>query len=49
MVFIDDGHSEEMAQGDYESWAPLLPVGCPLAVHDVSPTRLTVVSPRGTS
>ena len=37
MVFIDGGHSEAEAQGDYEAWAPLIPNGSYLAVHDVFP------------
>ena len=37
MVFIDGGHSETEAQGDYEAWAPVLPIGSYLAVHDVFP------------
>lgn len=37
LVFIDGGHSEAEAQGDYEAWAPLIPTGSYLAVHDVFP------------
>lgn len=37
MVFIDGGHSEEEAQGDYEAWAPLIKDNGLLAVHDVFP------------
>jgi MMP 1-O-methyltransferase len=35
MVFIDGGHSEEPAQGDYTGWARWLRTGGLLAVHDV--------------
>jgi hypothetical protein len=34
-LFIDGGHSEETAQGDYESWAPHVLRGGHLAIHDV--------------
>ncbi len=37
LVFIDGGHGEEWAQGDYEVWVPHLPLGALLAVHDVFP------------
>ena len=37
LVFIDGGHSEAEAQGDYEAWAPLIPESSYLAVHDVFP------------
>jgi MMP 1-O-methyltransferase len=35
MVFIDGGHGEEPAHGDYEGWAPWLVTGGALAIHDV--------------
>ncbi len=35
LVFIDGGHSEEAAQGDYEAWAPKIALGGALAIHDV--------------
>jgi predicted O-methyltransferase YrrM len=36
-VFIDGGHTDEHARGDYEGWAPHLAVGGLLAIHDVFP------------
>ena len=36
-VFIDGGHSEAAAVGDYEGWAPYLAPGGLLAIHDVFP------------
>jgi predicted O-methyltransferase YrrM len=36
-VFIDGGHTDEHANGDYEGWAPHLAVGGLLAIHDVFP------------
>jgi predicted O-methyltransferase YrrM len=35
MVFIDGGHTDEAAQGDYEGWAPHVMVGGALVIHDV--------------
>lgn len=35
LVFIDGGHSDAAAQGDYEGWAPFLCPGGILAIHDV--------------
>ncbi|MQY03357.1 class I SAM-dependent methyltransferase [Actinomadura macrotermitis] len=35
LLFIDGGHAEEYAQGDYEGWAPHLAVGGALVIHDV--------------
>lgn len=35
MVFIDGGHSDEPALGDYEGWAPKIVPGGLLAIHDV--------------
>ena len=35
LLFIDGGHAEEHAQGDYEGWAPHVAVGGALAIHDV--------------
>ncbi|WP_330177862.1 class I SAM-dependent methyltransferase [Streptomyces sp. NBC_01498] len=37
LVFIDGGHTDEHANGDYEGWAPHLAVGGLLVVHDVFP------------
>ncbi|MFA1544722.1 class I SAM-dependent methyltransferase [Actinomadura chokoriensis] len=37
LLFIDGGHSEEHAQGDYEGWAPHVAVGGALVIHDVFP------------
>jgi len=35
LVFIDGGHSESAAQGDYEGWTRFLCPGGILAIHDV--------------
>jgi predicted O-methyltransferase YrrM len=35
LLFIDGGHSEEIAMRDYEGWAPKLLPGGVLAIHDV--------------
>ena len=35
LVFIDGGHSEAAAQGDYEGWSRFLCPGGLLAIHDV--------------
>ncbi|NED50872.1 class I SAM-dependent methyltransferase, partial [Micromonospora aurantiaca] len=37
LLFIDGGHAEEHAQGDYEGWAPHVAVGGALVIHDVFP------------
>jgi predicted O-methyltransferase YrrM len=37
LVFIDGGHTDEHATGDYEGWAPHLAVGGLLVIHDVFP------------
>jgi len=37
MLFIDGGHTEGAAQGDYEGWAPRVAPGGALAIHDVFP------------
>ena len=37
MLFIDGGHTEAAAQGDYEGWAPRVAPGGALAIHDVFP------------
>jgi MMP 1-O-methyltransferase len=37
MLFIDGGHTDAAAQGDYASWAPFLVQGGALAIHDVFP------------
>ncbi|MFJ5288669.1 class I SAM-dependent methyltransferase [Streptomyces sp. NPDC088348] len=37
LVFIDGGHTDEHASGDYEGWAPHLTDGGLLLVHDVFP------------
>ncbi|GHE53288.1 class I SAM-dependent methyltransferase [Streptomyces vinaceus] len=36
-VFIDGGHTDEHACGDYEGWAPRVAEGGTLAIHDVFP------------
>ncbi|MEU9256056.1 class I SAM-dependent methyltransferase [Streptomyces sp. NPDC048270] len=36
-VFIDGGHTDEHAAGDYEGWTPHLAVGGTLVIHDVFP------------
>ncbi|MGW5850285.1 class I SAM-dependent methyltransferase [Streptomyces sp. NPDC055254] len=36
-LFIDGGHTDEHANGDYEGWAPHLAVGGTLVIHDVFP------------
>lgn len=35
LLFIDGGHAEEHAQGDYEGWAPWVDLGGLLVIHDV--------------
>ncbi|MFH8980022.1 class I SAM-dependent methyltransferase [Streptomyces varsoviensis] len=35
LVFIDGGHTDEHATGDYEGWAPHLAPGGALVIHDV--------------
>uniref|UniRef100_A0AAU3H151 Class I SAM-dependent methyltransferase n=1 Tax=Streptomyces sp. NBC_01401 TaxID=2903854 RepID=A0AAU3H151_9ACTN len=37
LVFIDGGHTDEHANGDYEGWAPKLADGGLLVIHDVFP------------
>ncbi|MDK9501386.1 class I SAM-dependent methyltransferase [Streptomyces katrae] len=36
-VFIDGGHTDEHATGDYEGWAPHVVEGGTLVIHDVFP------------
>ncbi|NXY98035.1 class I SAM-dependent methyltransferase [Streptomyces sp. BR123] len=36
-VFIDGGHTDEHATGDYEGWVPHLAEGGTLVIHDVFP------------
>ncbi|MCX5587044.1 class I SAM-dependent methyltransferase [Streptomyces erythrochromogenes] len=36
-VFIDGGHTDEHAIGDYEGWAPHVAEGGTLVIHDVFP------------
>ncbi|MFD7082849.1 class I SAM-dependent methyltransferase [Streptomyces sp. NPDC002181] len=36
-VFVDGGHTDEHAGGDYEGWAPHVAEGGTLAIHDVFP------------
>ncbi|MFE9630647.1 class I SAM-dependent methyltransferase [Streptomyces sp. NPDC006463] len=36
-VFIDGGHTDEHATGDYEGWAPHVAPGGTLVIHDVFP------------
>jgi hypothetical protein len=35
LLFIDGGHAEDVAMGDYESWARCVAPGGVLAIHDV--------------
>ncbi|WP_131742446.1 class I SAM-dependent methyltransferase [Actinomadura roseirufa] len=37
LLFIDGGHAEVHAQGDYEGWAPHVAAGGALVIHDVFP------------
>ncbi|MFG3256228.1 class I SAM-dependent methyltransferase [Streptomyces sp. NPDC048172] len=37
LVFIDGGHTDEHATGDYEGWVPHLAPGGLLVIHDVFP------------
>ncbi|OKK19370.1 hypothetical protein AMK16_14680 [Streptomyces sp. CB00455] len=37
LVFIDGGHTDEHATGDYEGWTPHLAPGGTLVIHDVFP------------
>ncbi|MEU8949065.1 class I SAM-dependent methyltransferase [Streptomyces sp. NPDC048489] len=37
LVFIDGGHTDEHASGDYEGWAPHVAEGGLLLIHDVFP------------
>ncbi|MFI6701837.1 class I SAM-dependent methyltransferase [Streptomyces sp. NPDC050509] len=37
LVFIDGGHTDEHAGGDYEGWAPRVAEGGLLVIHDVFP------------
>ncbi|OEJ27102.1 hypothetical protein AS594_24095 [Streptomyces agglomeratus] len=37
LVFIDGGHTDEHAGGDYEGWAPHVAIGGLLVIHDVFP------------
>ncbi|WP_405781178.1 class I SAM-dependent methyltransferase [Streptomyces sp. NBC_00859] len=37
LVFVDGGHTDEHASGDYEGWAPHLADGGLLLIHDVFP------------
>jgi MMP 1-O-methyltransferase len=37
LLFIDGGHTEEHASGDYEGWAGFVIPGGVLAIHDVFP------------
>ncbi|GHA86117.1 class I SAM-dependent methyltransferase [Streptomyces chryseus] len=37
LVFIDGGHTDEHASGDYEGWAPHVAIGGLLVIHDVFP------------
>lgn len=37
LVFIDGGHTDEHATGDYEGWAPHVAPGGVLVIHDVFP------------
>ncbi|MBK3579819.1 class I SAM-dependent methyltransferase [Streptomyces sp. MBT65] len=37
LVFVDGGHTDEHANGDYEGWAPHVAEGGLLVIHDVFP------------
>jgi predicted O-methyltransferase YrrM len=37
LVFIDGGHTDEAAQGDFRGWAPWVRLGGALVIHDVFP------------
>ncbi|WP_456697142.1 class I SAM-dependent methyltransferase [Aeromicrobium sp. P5_D10] len=37
LVFVDGGHTEEAAQGDFHGWSPWVRVGGALVIHDVFP------------
>ena len=37
MLFVDGGHTDEAAQGDYQGWARWVAPGGALAIHDVFP------------
>lgn len=37
LLFLDGGHTDEAAEGDYAGWAPHLRLGGLLAIHDVFP------------
>ncbi|WP_405917266.1 class I SAM-dependent methyltransferase [Streptomyces sp. NBC_00728] len=37
LVFVDGGHTDEHASGDYEGWAPHVAEGGLLVIHDVFP------------
>ncbi|GAA4610322.1 class I SAM-dependent methyltransferase [Actinoallomurus liliacearum] len=37
MVFIDGGHAEDLAQADYDGWAPHVMPGGALVFHDIFP------------
>jgi predicted O-methyltransferase YrrM len=37
MVFIDGGHTEDLAQADYDGWAPHVLPGGALVFHDIFP------------
>ena len=37
LVFVDGGHTDEHATGDYEGWAPHVAPGGLLVIHDVFP------------
>lgn len=37
LLFIDGGHSDTVAQADFDGWAPWVAVGGALIIHDVFP------------
>ena len=37
MVFVDGGHAEDLAQADYDAWAPHIMSGGALVFHDIFP------------
>lgn len=44
LVFIDGGHTDEHATGDYEGWAPHLAQGGLLLIHDVFPNPTDIMT-----
>ncbi|MER5253807.1 MULTISPECIES: class I SAM-dependent methyltransferase [unclassified Streptomyces] len=44
LVFIDGGHTDEHASGDYEGWAPHIADGGLLLIHDVFPDPADIMT-----